>query len=237
MAGSGLEDGIIQQVYRVEAISAVKAIHHANLQGLKIYNITQNNLAAVLPALQVSADVKADITSAINAGKEVLVPERTIQVNQWNGVGYIVTDPLTGAGAYLISGGLSGGSGTEEDTIDEILKKLGKGFLFLDKIAALGIIVGVGMIIVFIALPAVLTAVAAGTLAVFWGGFVAVLLIIAMAAIIYLLYTLISYLLAREENGERHYYVYGYNAYPSNLLVTTRMGGIPDVTEAKILQI
>jgi len=38
----------------------------------------------------------------------VTVSKTNITYNGWTGVGYIIIDPLTGAGAYMISGGMSG---------------------------------------------------------------------------------------------------------------------------------
>jgi len=38
------------------------------------------------------------------------VSQREISFNGWNGVGYTVIDPVTGAGGYIISGGLAGGA-------------------------------------------------------------------------------------------------------------------------------
>jgi len=119
--GSGSEHGIIEQMYGVDAISAVKAIHLANQQGIRIYQITASNRATVLPLLQVSNAVKADINNAVNAGKEVLIPERELLVNDWRGVGYIVSDPATGAAGYLISGGIAGGANTLKKILSEIL--------------------------------------------------------------------------------------------------------------------
>ena len=34
-------------------------------------------------------------------------------MNDWRGVGYVVSDPEMGAAGYLISGGVAGGSGTQ----------------------------------------------------------------------------------------------------------------------------
>ena len=42
-------------------------------------------------------------------GREATISEGTITVAGWTGVGYIVSDPETGAGAYRISGGGNGG--------------------------------------------------------------------------------------------------------------------------------
>ena len=60
-----------------------------------------------------SSEVKTDIQNAVNTGKVVTVSEQNIQLNSWNGVGYIVLEPTTGASAYMISGGMSGGNLTQ----------------------------------------------------------------------------------------------------------------------------
>jgi len=108
--GSGLEHGIFEQIYGGEGISAVKALSIANSQGIPIYQITSANLNTVLPQLALSLSVKTDIVNAVNAGKVVTVSQREIRFNGWNGVGYTVIDPTTGAGGYIISGGLAGGA-------------------------------------------------------------------------------------------------------------------------------
>ena len=62
-----------------------------------------------LPQLQQSADVMDEIQNAIAAGKEVTVSQGTVTVGGWTGAGYIIVDPQTGAGAYMIEGGANGG--------------------------------------------------------------------------------------------------------------------------------
>lgn len=54
--------------------------------------------------------MKADVQNLVAAGRIVTVPERDIVVGDWQGAGYIAIDPATGAGGYIISGGLAGGS-------------------------------------------------------------------------------------------------------------------------------
>jgi len=49
------------------------------------------------------------ISNAVNAGKTVTVHEREVSVPGWTGTGYMVIDPVTGDGAYMISGGGNGG--------------------------------------------------------------------------------------------------------------------------------
>jgi hypothetical protein len=122
-SASAMEHGIIEQFYGVSGISSVKAIQLANAQGLRTYTITSANLANVIPVLQVPNEVKVDIQNAVNAGKEVIVPEQELQVSDWHGVGYVIADPTTGAAAYLISGGLAGASAVVKKSL-EILKNL-----------------------------------------------------------------------------------------------------------------
>ncbi|MEW6680242.1 MAG: hypothetical protein AB1297_04350, partial [bacterium] len=51
---------------------------------------------------------KQDIKNAINAGYIAKCPSSNINYLGWQGVGYIIQDPTTGAGACLISGGAAG---------------------------------------------------------------------------------------------------------------------------------
>lgn len=92
-----------------KSISAVQLIADSVTVGIPVYHVTAANAATVLPLLAVDASVKTDIRNAVAANKSVLVPERNLDRGTWRGVGYIVQDEETGAGAYLISGGAAGG--------------------------------------------------------------------------------------------------------------------------------
>ena len=85
-----------------QAVSAVKALAIAASQGQKIYTITQKNAALALPKLSLSRGVAEEIQNAIAAGKEVTVHEKAINAYGFSGFGYIIIDPETGVGAYLI---------------------------------------------------------------------------------------------------------------------------------------
>lgn len=113
MTSSALEHSVPEQLFstpdnKAEGISSVKALKIANDQGIPIYTVNQQNINTTLPQLQVDQDVKVDIKNAVNAGKVVTVSKTNINFNGWNGCGYIITNPETGAGAYMISGGTSG---------------------------------------------------------------------------------------------------------------------------------
>mgnify|MGYP001593000232 FL=1 len=114
MNSSALEHSVPEQLFSMpnnpaQGISAVKALQIANEQGIPIYTINQSNINSILPQLQVDNEVKIDIQNAVNAGKEVTVPKTNITFNGGIGCGYFVIYPNTGAGAYMISGGMNGG--------------------------------------------------------------------------------------------------------------------------------
>lgn len=95
----------------IDGISAVKALQIAASQGQTIYKITKANYVQVLPKLQLSSTTLTDIRNAVNAGHEVTAHEKTLSYKGWQGAGYIIIDPSSGAGAYLIEGGANGGVG------------------------------------------------------------------------------------------------------------------------------
>jgi len=76
-----------------EAVSAVKALAIASAEGQRIYQIQKENVNAVLPVLNISAEVKDEIRASVAVGG-------------WTGVGYIITVHEVGTGAYMISGGI-----------------------------------------------------------------------------------------------------------------------------------
>ncbi len=93
----------------VEGLPAVKAIQIAQQQGQTIYTINKDNFSQILPKLNLSSSVITDIRNAVNAGRIVTAHERNISVKGWSGTGYIVLDPESGVGAYMIGGGADGG--------------------------------------------------------------------------------------------------------------------------------
>jgi len=113
MNSSALEHSVPEQLFSTttnpaQAVSAVKALAIANSQGIPIYQINQANIASILPNLQLDGDTIADIQNAVNAGKEVTVSQREIDFKGRMVAGYLIIDPETGAGAYMISGGNNG---------------------------------------------------------------------------------------------------------------------------------
>ncbi len=67
------------------------------------------NLSSELERLAISDSLKEDLRAEVASGKIVVIPAKELSVNDWNGTGYIVLDPSSGAGSYMINGGLTGG--------------------------------------------------------------------------------------------------------------------------------
>ena len=112
MTSSFYEHKVLEEIYNVDSVSAIKIIQIANEREVPVYTLNSGNISSYINSLQVSSDVKTDILNTINAGMEVTIPQQELRINDWFGTGYIVMNPQTGAGAYMISGGLAGGSTT-----------------------------------------------------------------------------------------------------------------------------
>ncbi len=114
MTSSALEHSVPEQLFSTpdapaQAISTVKALKIANDQGIPIYTVNKENFGTLYWELQLDQQTKDDIANAVNAGKVVTVSKTNINFNGWIGCGYIITNPETGAGGYMISGGSNGG--------------------------------------------------------------------------------------------------------------------------------
>jgi hypothetical protein len=131
-SGSAYEHTTIEELHQnSQAVSAVKILSLANQQGIPIYTIDSSNSATILPLLQISSENMTDIQNVIAAGKRVTIPGQSIQFYDWHGDGYVVTDPDTGAGAYVISGGLDGsGTATIGDQLSSFFGDISKNFAF-----------------------------------------------------------------------------------------------------------
>jgi hypothetical protein len=109
ITSSAWEHKILEAFFDTPSVSAIKLLKYANEQGVPLHTINSSNIDQILPSLQVSSIVKTEIQNAINTGKEVIISQSEVTYYEWRGVGFIILDPTTGVGAYMISGGLAGG--------------------------------------------------------------------------------------------------------------------------------
>ena len=119
---SAMEHRIFEQMTGIPSVSTIKVLEEANKRGVPLYNIDKKNIEEMLPKLDIAESVKSDIKNAVNEGKVVTVPQRDIQCFDWNGVGYLVLDPSTGAAGYMISGGIAGGAMSVDEVLDRYVE-------------------------------------------------------------------------------------------------------------------
>ena len=107
MRGSATEHAIVEQLRPVRAVSTVQILNLAIGQGQRIYYVTDDNWAAVRPALNHPDDILNAIAAYVAAGWDVVVHESELTYIQWQGSAWIALDPTSGSAAYMISGGLN----------------------------------------------------------------------------------------------------------------------------------
>ncbi|MEO0294252.1 MAG: hypothetical protein ABIN61_08560, partial [candidate division WOR-3 bacterium] len=135
---SYLEHFIFEHWMDLPSVSAVKALQIASLNGIPIYDIDKSNIDNILPNLNIPEDAKVDIMNAVNRGLIAKVSESSVTLEDWRGVGYILTDPTTGSGSYLISGGFNGGSTATEYKLAGVGVTVRAKKTFVKKAAILG---------------------------------------------------------------------------------------------------
>jgi len=124
ITSSILEEAVLMELYRVPSLSAIKCISKANDEGIPIYLVTPENIGSI-DLSQIDEDARQEITCYVTSqGYEAIVPERNVQISDWNGVGYVLRDTATQAGLYMISGGYGGGTfATPEEFIQSFLEQ------------------------------------------------------------------------------------------------------------------
>ena len=110
---SSLEHEIFYILFGTPAISTCKVMQKAAEQGIPIH-ILDNKATVDTDLLKITADasVKSSIRASVLAGRTVLVPEKPVSVEGWEGQVWIAMDEETGAAGYMIQGNLAGGETT-----------------------------------------------------------------------------------------------------------------------------
>ncbi len=87
-----------------ESISAIKALQIASDLSIPIFRLDKDNYESLKSQLSLSSDTRSEIENAIYAGKVVITPSGGFSYKNWAGIGYVVLNQNTGAGAYMIGG-------------------------------------------------------------------------------------------------------------------------------------
>ncbi len=114
LGSSLLESRLWDTFTGLQSISTTRGLQVANANGIPIYHIDQINIGSLLPTMNAFPDVLQNVLNEVNAGFMVTIPRDTIIMNQWIGSVWIEETPDGFPLAYLIEGGLFGGSTTQD---------------------------------------------------------------------------------------------------------------------------
>lgn len=116
---SSLYESVVwEQLTGYESVSTLSILRKAKEQGIELLQINHDNLEVQMEKLNTDAATREAVRSAVTGGSIVTIPTENVTIENWNGTGYIVLDPATGAGSYMISGGLNGGEIPVELTVE-----------------------------------------------------------------------------------------------------------------------
>ncbi|MBM7625046.1 hypothetical protein [Sporohalobacter salinus] len=108
MEGHIFAQMVAENVEEAMPVSTMHILKYANNNGIKLYEINEDNVEQVLSELDYDSSKKQMFRNFINNGKKITVPQRKVTIGNWTGTGYIVRND-DGTAAYMISGGMNGG--------------------------------------------------------------------------------------------------------------------------------
>lgn len=114
-------------------VSTISILEEAEEEGQSILMLSKVNFEEQKANLHLDRTTMNAVQQAVNAGKIVTVHTDMITYGEWEGFGYIVTTPETGGAAYMISGGLNGGS---SDGLVSLAYMVDIGFSIVDIVEA-----------------------------------------------------------------------------------------------------
>ena len=117
MMSSLYESTVWEELTGYESVSTISILAKAQEENVEVLLLSSLNMDTELEKLNTDEATRQTVINAVNSGKVVTIPAEEITIGNWTGTGYIVTNPETGAGEYMISGGLNGGSTSDEVTL------------------------------------------------------------------------------------------------------------------------
>jgi transglutaminase-like putative cysteine protease len=106
--GSYQEAKVLADGTGVAAVSAATVLQTAAAAGIPVLRLGPAD-RTTLAQLQASPAVQADVLDQLARGREIVIPRTPVTTQDWTGTGYVVRDPATDEGGYLLSGRISGG--------------------------------------------------------------------------------------------------------------------------------
>lgn len=117
MAASRYEDVVWKEFTGQDCVSTMSIFEQAEKEGTALVTLNEMNYNETISRVSADRETLVEVEQAVKKGYTVILPEKETVLNDWRGTGYLILNPETGAGAYRISGGLSGGSTSTAVTI------------------------------------------------------------------------------------------------------------------------
>lgn len=104
------EHALWEKVVRLQALSSTNILQLAKQEGQSVYFLKSTaDYNAIKSTLQHPTAVINDVTQTLSAGDQVVISQRPVTRGDKTVSGYVLSDPDTGAGRYLINSTLNGG--------------------------------------------------------------------------------------------------------------------------------
>ncbi len=114
------EGWLWRNLLNVEGASTGSVIDTALADGAEMLVITSGNLEEMLGKLDLTSEESAEIRASAEGGYSVIIPDKRVTMNEWNGTGYIIADLENyNSFTFKISGGMNGGSSTIDIDLSE----------------------------------------------------------------------------------------------------------------------
>ena len=185
---SAYESIVWEQLIGVHSASTISLFREATDCGIPIHLLNEENFDTVSQKLTLSESTMQTVKGHVESSKMVILPETELTMGDWSGTGYMVLDPDTYTGQYMVNGGLTGelNGGVTSEAVDRAM--LVNFYMTLED--CVGAITLCCQLLRYIPAGGVV-------------GALAVLAIVALGA--YLIYTSIAYYQEAEDLAERYY--------------------------------
>ncbi|MBQ6696766.1 MAG: hypothetical protein IJN16_08700, partial [Lachnospiraceae bacterium] len=105
---SAYESIVWEQLIGVHSASTISLFREATDCGIPIHLLNEENFDKVSEKLTLSESTMQTVKGHVESGKFVILPETELTMGDWSGTGYMVLDPDTYTGQYMVDGGLTG---------------------------------------------------------------------------------------------------------------------------------
>lgn len=125
ISGSHWESMIWELLIQDYCVSTISIFKKAADEGQNFTIITNENYSEVISKVETSNADRQDISTSVNAGYTVIIPDKYVTFGEWTGTGYIVADlDEYSRFVYKISGGLNGGNSGKPVTLNQCVESL-----------------------------------------------------------------------------------------------------------------